>query len=45
MTLSFKILGHEIWTLELEVKPEEIAANTIQRGVKSITKLWMKGLT
>lgn len=49
MTLSFKIFGIEVAKLELELdlgEAEEplpvFASRTVERGVKAISKAWVK---
>ena len=40
MTLSVKLLGLEILTVELESNGEPVQANTMDRGIKWMTRFW-----
>lgn len=47
MTLSFKIFGIEIAKLELDLGEAEeplpvFASRTVERGVKAVSKAWVK---
>lgn len=45
MTLTFKLLGHEVWTLELEFHTEDIATPTLNKGIKAMSRWWVKGMS
>lgn len=44
MNLSFKVLGYEIWTLELELgedTPEPPKVSLVDKAVGKVSKAWV----
>ena len=45
MTLRFAVFGREVWTLELDVRPEEIAVGTVDRVIKRVSRFWVGAMS